>query len=39
MTSHYIILEVFWDIPGTNLLSSYNFMVTALDSCVKWPVN
>ena len=35
---HYIILEVSWDGLYTLLLGSHNFMVTALGSCVKWPL-
>ena len=35
---HYVILEVFWDGLWILLLRCHNFMVTALDSCVKWPL-
>ena len=37
--SHYMILEVSSNILWTLLLGSHNFMVTALDSYVKWPLN
>ena len=33
---HYMILEVYWD--GRCLLGSHNFVVTALGSCAKWPL-
>ena len=34
-----MILEVSWTALGHFLLGSHNFVVTALGSCVKWPLD
>ena len=38
MTTHYMILEVVLGRPLDTFFCSHNFMVTALGSCVKWPL-